>query len=319
MRQIGIFFFALFLCSLVWACTRSANSRTGSRTSGMFQDVSVLKKEYPVIHYLKPDPKLKDAPTHSQDFYVTIEKNRPPHWVKLSDVSKKAIEAIIVSEDWAFYQHKGYDPNQIRAAVKERIDQGRMRGASTITQQVARNVFLSQDQNVFRKLAELFIAVKLEENLGKGKILEIYLNIAEWGEGIFGIDEAAHHYFEKNPSELTAKEGAFLAMLLPSPKRYAQSYKQKELTDYAADTVETILDKMVQAHWLTSQQKADEWAHPLSFEKIARVAPPHPEDAAAAAAQDTGQPALIPTDNSIAPPPFADEKDTDEPDQPPED
>jgi monofunctional biosynthetic peptidoglycan transglycosylase len=260
-----------------------------------------LKTRFPVVHYVKPvtTGRGQMAPAaHAQDFYVTIEKTRPPHWAPLAGISKKAMEAIIVSEDWAFYQHKGYDPEQIRAAVRERIDEGRMRGASTITQQVARNVFLTQDQNLFRKVAELVLAVRLEDQIGKRKILEVYLNIAEWGEGIFGIDEAARHYFGKSPKDLNAKEGAFLAMLLPSPKRYSQSFREKKLTDYANDTVEAILDKMVQAHWLTPAEKVAEWSLPLSFEKdrTPRVAHTPPEEQAAPApdaSPGSAQPAFV--------------------------
>jgi monofunctional biosynthetic peptidoglycan transglycosylase len=187
--------------------------------------------------------------------------------VSLGEISKEAVEAIVVSEDWAFYQHKGYDPNQIREAIKEKVEEGRaLRGASTITQQVARNVFLTQERSTLRKVRELVLAVRMEEVLGKRRILEVYLNIAELGEGLYGVGAAAEFYFHKPASELTAKEGAFLAMLLPSPKRYSQSFRQKHLTEYAQDTVESILNKMEAAHYLTEEQKQEELARPLSFE-----------------------------------------------------
>jgi monofunctional biosynthetic peptidoglycan transglycosylase len=223
----------------------------------MVPDVSVLKAQYPVVKYLGPEK----PPS------VSIQKNRPPQWTSLGEISKAAIGAIVVSEDWAFYQHKGYDTNQIREALKEDIEQGKFaRGASTITQQVARNVFLDKDKNIVRKLKEFYLAVRLEDAVGKKKILESYLNIAEWGEGIFGIRNAAHFYFDKSPSELTAKEGAFLAMLLPSPKRYSQSFRAKRLTDYARDTVEDILNKMVQARYLAEDQLEVEKTRKLSWE-----------------------------------------------------
>jgi monofunctional glycosyltransferase len=224
-------------------------------------DPVILKTQYPVIHYL---PK---APKGTQDFTVALQRARPPGWVDLPSVSKAAIGAIVVSEDWAFYQHKGYDPNQIREALKEKVeDGGVLRGASTITQQVARNVFLTQDRNAVRKVRELVLAIRMEQVLGKRRILETYLNIAELGEGIYGIGAASQYYFNKPPSQLKAKEGAFLAMLLPSPKRYAVSFRLKHLTEYAQDTVASILDKMVQAHYLTAEQKWVELARPLSFE-----------------------------------------------------
>jgi len=232
-----------------------------------FPDVSLLKSRYPVVHYHGP----------KQPATITLQKARPEDWTSLSEVSKLAVGAILVSEDWAFYQHKGYDPNQIKVAIKEDWEEGRFaRGASTITQQVVRNVFLDKDKNLWRKLKELLLAVQIEEKVGKKKILETYLNVAEWGEGIFGIRAASKFYFSKPPSELTAKEGAFLAMLLPSPKRYSQSFRARKLTDYASETVNDILSKMVEAHYLTEYEQALEAAKRFSFEN-ASLEKPSPE------------------------------------------
>ncbi|MBC7693447.1 MAG: transglycosylase domain-containing protein [Methylotenera sp.] len=222
-----------------------------------FPDVSVLKTQYPVVHYLGP----KKPPR------VTLSKSRPPSWVSLGQVSKVGIGAIVVSEDWAFYQHGGFDARQIKEAIKEDWEEGTFaRGASTITQQVVRNVFLDKDKNLWRKLKELILAVRIEESVGKRKILESYLNIAEWGEGIYGINAATQFYFKKSPMELTAREGAFLAMLLPSPKRYSQSYRARHLTEYAQDTVSDILHKMTQARYLTEQDRDRELSSALVFE-----------------------------------------------------
>ncbi len=228
-----------------------------------FPDVALLKTQYPVVLYRKPARGEEAEPPT-----IKLSRMRPSHWVSSTEVSKSAVGAIIVSEDWAFYQHKGYDANQIKKAIEEDIEERRFaRGASTITQQVVRNVFLDKDKNLWRKLKELLLAIQLEEVVSKRKILDVYLNIAEWGEGIFGIGAASQHYFGKHPSELTAREGAFLAMLLPSPKRYSQSFRAKKLTTYARDTMESILDKMTQAHYLTPEEKIQEVARPLSWEK----------------------------------------------------
>jgi membrane peptidoglycan carboxypeptidase len=166
---------------------------------------------------------------------------------------------------------------QIREAIEESIESGKLkRGASTITQQMVKNVFLSQEKSLIRKARELWLATKVEKVLGKKKILEIYLNIAEWGEGIFGIGRASQHYFHKSASELTAKEGAFLAMLLPSPKKYSISFRKKELTRYARKTVNSILNKLVSANVLTYEQKQVEWNTPLSFEVTQAANAPDP-------------------------------------------
>lgn len=223
-----------------------------------FPDPSVLKTSFPIVHYRG----LKDP------VEISVVSGRPANWVAIGDVSKAATGAIIVSEDWAFYTHKGYDANQIKEAIQEDWEQRRFaRGASTITQQVVRNIFLSKDKNLWRKLKEFYLAIQVEKSLSKRRILEIYLNIAEWGEGIYGIGPASRHYFGKAPSQLTAKEGAFLAMLLPSPKRYSQSFRARRLTDYARETIDSILSKMTQAHYLTEEERQVERVHPLAFEQ----------------------------------------------------
>ncbi len=211
-------------------------------------DVRVLKTQYPVMIHRGQEGKGEQPD-------VKFQATKPDSWVALSDISRLAVGAILVSEDWAFYQHKGFDPKQIREAIQEDLAGKRTRGASTITQQVVKNVFLTREKTLSRKAKELLLAVKLEELVGKKKILETYLNIAEWGEGIYGIRGAASHYFGKSPSELTAREGAFLAMLLPSPIRYSQSFRDKELTAFARKSIDAILDKMVRANYLTPEER----------------------------------------------------------------
>jgi monofunctional biosynthetic peptidoglycan transglycosylase len=233
-----------------------------------FPDVGTLKNHFPIVKYHG----TKEPAT------IVISKARPSGWVTLGEISKVAVGAIVVSEDWAFYQHKGYDAKQIKEAIKEDWEEGRFaRGASTITQQVVRNVYLDKDKNLWRKAKEFYLAIRIEQRTGKKKILETYLNIAEWGEGVFGINAASRKYFDKAPAQLTAREGAFLAMLLPSPKRYGQSFRAKKLTEYAHRTVEDILDKMVRARYLTEEERAAMRGELLSFEIPA--APVLPEGA----------------------------------------
>jgi len=225
-----------------------------------FPDPFILKNQYPVVEFRREQPTVPN---------VRLVKFRPSGWVPLGGISRAALGAVIVSEDWAFYQHKGYDPNQMREALREDWEEGAfVRGASTITQQVARNVFLSKDKNLWRKFKELFLAVEMERKLNKRRILEVYFNIAEWGPGIYGIGRASRYYFQKSPSELTAKEGAFLAMLLPSPIRYGQSFRSKRLTAYARRTVRSILNKMMQAHFISAEERDREIGFPLLFEAV---------------------------------------------------
>ena len=261
-RQKSKFGRALLVTFLVVGAASSTALIMGYRFYGeAFPNVAILKTNYPhVIPRGEKEPPL-----------IKIEKAKPASWVPLSAISPQAVGAIIVSEDWAFYQHKGYDPVQIREAVNESLEEGHfVRGASTITQQVAKNIFLSRDKTLWRKLRELVLALRLERDLGKKKILELYLNVAEWGPKVFGIGPAAQYYFQKAPIDLTAKEGAFLALLLPSPIRYGQSFRKHVLTEFASDTMNSILDKMVTARFLTEEERQQVGKIPLSFEAVAQ-------------------------------------------------
>ena len=229
----------------------------GGPVNGCIPRLKDLKTQYPKVIYNGP----------KEPFEIEIVKGRPGNWVTLGEISKVAQMAILISEDWAFYSHPGYDEKQIREAIEESIEKGKFkRGASTITQQVVKNVYLSQERSIIRKVRELWLATKIEKVLGKKRILEIYLNIAEFGEGIFGIGNASRKYFGKHPSQLNAKEGAFLAMLLPSPKKYSISYKKKSMTRYSRKIVHSILNKLVSANILTPEQRNEEWNRPLPFE-----------------------------------------------------
>jgi monofunctional biosynthetic peptidoglycan transglycosylase len=140
------------------------------------------------------------------------------HWVRLSEISPYLVRAVLIAEDDRFYRHRGVDWAALEAAMRYNWEHRKMvRGASTISQQVARNLFLSPSRSLGRKIREILIARHLERTLGKDRILEIYLNVAEWGEGIFGAEAASRAYFGKSASRLTAEEAVELAAALPSP------------------------------------------------------------------------------------------------------
>lgn len=221
-----------------------------------FPDITVLKNHYPV-------PRVKGAP-HQIAYEFTSKK--PAHWRSLRQISRKAVSAIIMSEDAGFYTHRGYEPEAMRAAWISNQKPGAkiIRGGSTITQQMVKNLFLTKEKTISRKVRELLLAIDVERNFSKAQILETYLNIAEWGRGIFGIEQASHHYFGKSSAELTAREGAILAFLLPSPVKYSSSVRGGELTRFASARVEAILERL----WRTGHIDNDEYALSLFGEAV---------------------------------------------------
>lgn len=141
-------------------------------------------------------------------------------WVPLWAISPRLQTAVVAWEDPAFYHHSGLSLEGIwRAAIEDVRTREYTRGGSTITQQVAKNLFLSKEKTLRRKFDEAVLAWRLERRLSKHQILEIYLNIAEWGEGVFGAEAAAQFYFEKPARDLTWAEAALLAGMLPNPRR----------------------------------------------------------------------------------------------------
>jgi len=141
-------------------------------------------------------------------------------WMNLEQIGRLLPAAITAIEDRNFYQHAGYDVQNMLDASTDNKKKGKIkRGASTITQQLAKNLFLSDERTYSRKLRELLYAVEMERELGKRRILELYLNIVEWGPNIYGARAAAKVYFDKVPSELLPEEAAWLASVLRSPKK----------------------------------------------------------------------------------------------------
>jgi len=135
-------------------------------------------------------------------------------WVALEDIAPVMARSVVAAEDARFCQHWGIDVQAIRAV----LDEGSQRGGSTISQQVVKNVFLWQDRSWLRKALETLITPAVEAVWSKRRILEVYLNVAEMGEGIFGVEAAARRYFDVAPGQLNARQAALLAALLPAPK-----------------------------------------------------------------------------------------------------
>lgn len=140
-------------------------------------------------------------------------------WIGYGQISPHLRRAVVVTEDAAFFDHDGIDLDEIKASLERNWEEGRFaRGASTITQQLAKNLYLSPSRNPVRKLRELFITRRLEASLTKRRILEIYLNVIEWGDGIFGCEAAARAYFGKSAAALSREEAALMAGAIINPR-----------------------------------------------------------------------------------------------------
>ncbi|MGD9499596.1 MAG: monofunctional biosynthetic peptidoglycan transglycosylase, partial [Halothiobacillus sp.] len=143
------------------------------------------------------------------------------HWVDYAAIAPIAKRAVVASEDDRFMEHHGFDWTGIQDAFEKNLAEGEFAaGGSTISQQLARNLFLSPNKNLWRKGEEAIITVMLETTLGKRRILELYLNVVEWGNLLYGIDAASRYYFHKSAATLTPHEAAFLAAMLPNPRFY---------------------------------------------------------------------------------------------------
>jgi monofunctional biosynthetic peptidoglycan transglycosylase len=173
---------------------------------------------------------LRSAPPSSTAFMdmrarEAIAEGKPvrksQRWISYSRISPSLIRAVLVTEDAAFWSHDGIDFDELKAAIEDSLEKGEpMRGASTITQQLAKNLYLSPSRNPTRKLTELFITRRLEAELSKRRILELYLNLIEWGDGIWGCDAAAHAYFGVSASDLSPQEAALMAAVIINPRRF---------------------------------------------------------------------------------------------------
>lgn len=155
---------------------------------------------------------------------------RDYRWVPYTRISQTLKRAVLVAEDDRFWQHAGVDLEQIREAVDDHFSRGTaLRGGSTITQQLAKNLYLSPSRNPVRKLRELMITRLLEHVLSKRRIFELYLNVIEWGEGVWGAEAASRHYFRKSAGTLNASEAALLAGAIINPVRYSPASPPRRL------------------------------------------------------------------------------------------
>ena len=222
---------------------------------------------------------------------------RQQTWVPLSRVSRHLVHAVLSSEDQKFFGHEGVDWDAIEKAVQEDRKQGRLaRGGSTITQQLAKNLFFTTHKSPVRKLRELLVARWLEEDLTKRRILELYLNVIEWGDGVYGAEAAAQRYYGKPASSLDADEAAGLAAMIPNPRRINPRVDARRF----ARAQRRVIWLMAHAGYLSRSGLGAE-PPPEPVEEDDEQAPPEPEATPPPAAPSEAAPAA-PAASVPAPP-----------------
>ena len=185
------------------------------------------------------------------------DKLKEYKWTRIDNINRDLLYAIVMSEDGQFFSHKGVNWDALISAIGENIKRRELSyGASTISQQVSKNVYMRSNSKTFsRKLSELFTTRELEKHLSKNQILELYLNVAEFGPDIYGVTHAAKYYFGKKPADINAAEGAFLAIMLPSPRKYHYSiFQHKHLAARHKRKLRRIFADMLYKEYISPSQ-----------------------------------------------------------------
>lgn len=178
-----------------------------------YPDVAALKKENPKKTSFMD---YREAEWKSKGKKIRIRKK----WIPLSCISPYLIKAVLIAEDDKFWSHQGFDFEAIQKAVEKDIKARKFKfGGSTVSQQLAKNLYLTPEKTTLRKLREAILTWRIERNLSKKRILELYLNVVEWGEGVFGAEAAARYHYGKTAATLSPDEAARLAVILPNPRR----------------------------------------------------------------------------------------------------
>jgi hypothetical protein len=199
-----------------------------------------------------------------------------PTYVPLAELPRPLVRAVLRSEDAAFWAHHGFDFDSLRNILLAPEDD-KVRGGSTLTQQLAKNLFLSREKTYARKVKEAFLTLGLEASVPKERLLEVYFNIIEWGPDLYGIGEAARHYFGKDARELGIRESAFLATIIPNPVRYHVYCSRGALSDIWTKHVNDLLALLYAGGDLTEAEYQEALTAPLLFVGHAGTQPP-PDD-----------------------------------------
>jgi len=192
--------------------------------------------------------RAREAREHGQP--VRVEQR----WVPYERISPLLRRAVLIAEDDAFYDHGGLDWNEMRASARANVGGGRViRGGSTITQQLAKNLYLGEERTITRKLKEALLAVRLERALDKRRIFELYLNLIEWGPGVYGAEAAARHWFGRSATALTPRDAALLAAIIINPRKFSPLDPPRRIQR----RMKMILGRMHRRGFLTDVQYAE--------------------------------------------------------------
>lgn len=233
----------------------------GNRPEDVFFDSYFDKKDFAIKKFAGTNLSMMNGPF----MHTVYENERPyrsfvvgpenPSFVPLEAVPQHLINAILVSEDPSFYHHRGFIPEAFRESIAENYRvKSFKRGGSTISMQLVKNVFLSRKKTVFRKIEEALIVWLIEGQglTSKSRMMEVYVNIIEWGPGVYGIGEASQFYFSKRPDQLTLQECIYLANIIPRPKKFKYGFEADgNLRSYMVDLQHFILRRMVMKEMVT--------------------------------------------------------------------
>lgn len=230
------------------------------------------------VFFTSPDPKqLGRCFTTNMNQVELCEGSSD--YVKLDEVSDHLRQAVLISEDVNFYHHKGFDFEETYLSLKKNIKEGRLaRGGSTITQQLVKNAFLDPEKSFFRKLKEAYIAYQLEGIFSKDYLFEKYLNVVEFGPEVFGVKAASWYYFNKDPMHINPLEAAYLAQLLPSPKKYSATFVKQLLDKRSKKMIQLLIERMYQYKKINDTEYQYSLTHLENFPWMGLAFPEEPPE-----------------------------------------
>jgi monofunctional glycosyltransferase len=176
------------------------------------------------FRFINPPTTMPVIVTRIQNLFLSADEDLvvpKGEWRPIENISSNLVRAVMAAEDQRFMTHSGFDYQELNKTVKDMVKRKRFRGASTITMQMARSVFLWKGMDIVRKLLEAYYTVLIEAVMPKARIMELYLNSVDWGNGVIGAEAASKKYFHKSASRLNAEEAALMAAILPNPHRWS--------------------------------------------------------------------------------------------------